>query len=71
MKRVIIILASIALFSCKKEYTCTTTTISNGELYQDTLETITIIKGDEETKESFEEVNTYEYSHIIVETNCK
>lgn len=70
MRKAIPILASLALFSCKKEYTCTSTTISYGEFYKDTIITVTTIVGDEQTKEAFEDRNTYEYSHITVETNC-
>jgi len=68
MKNIFIL--ALVLCSCKKEYTCTSTTISNGEFYKDTIITVTTIVGDEQTKESFEDRNTYEYSNMTVETNC-
>lgn len=68
MKNIFIL--ALVLCSCKKQYTCTSTTISDGEFYKDTIITVTTIVGDEQTKESFEDRNTYEYSKMTVETNC-
>ena len=68
MKKIFIL--ALVFCSCEKEYTCTSTTISDSEFYQDTIITVTTIVGDEQTKESFEDRNTYEYSNMTVETNC-
>jgi hypothetical protein len=68
MKKIFIL--ALVLCSCKKQYTCTSTTISDGEFYKDTIITVTTIVGDEQTKESFEDRNTYEYPNMTVETNC-